>query len=477
MTNTYEPSAPLALPSAANSPTRVRFLVVGLCVCMSVLLYLDRFALSPATDAILRELALTKEQFGRTYFVFFFAYALMQVPAGWLSDNFGARGTLALYVVGWSLATVCLGFANGLVAIALVRLMLGVTQAGAYPAAASLLKRWIPATGRGRANSMVSMGGRAGGLVAFFFTPILMLLVGNWLGWQTGRWRAVFVLYGSLGFIWAAVFWWLFRDSPRQHPWCNAEEAELIDNAVGTRAPAQRVDVPSAEASIPVKPTSRGLPIADMLRSPEVWLLCTFNCAVNVGWIFLVAWLPQYLVETYGSYVTAHIGDKLVVAGIMTALTGLAGMCGGLLGGATTDRLVRKHGLRWGRRLPGMCAGCIVCCLYLLAPQLNNVWLFVGTMIAISFTIDFGLGASWASYQDIGGRHVASILGVGNMWGNLGAATFAWVIGYLAEHDRWQTVFLISAIAMAINALCWRFFDASRPIVRSNGTGVSPAPG
>jgi sugar phosphate permease len=450
MINPYAPNTAKAPRAADTPPTRVRYLVVALCVGMSILLYLTRFALSPATDAILRELELTKEQFGRTYFVFFFAYALMQVPAGWLSDNFGARGTLALYVLGWSLATVCLGFANGLVAISIARLLLGVTQAGAYPAAASLLKRWIPATGRGRANSSVSMGGRAGGLIAFFFTPILMLVVGQWLGWETGRWRLVFVFYGSLGFLWAGLFWWLFRDSPSLHPWCNAAEANLID---ASQANAKR-------------PSRLSLPVEAMLRSPEVWLLCVFNCAVNVGWIFLVSWLPQYLIETYGDYVTEHIGDKVIVAGMMTALTGLAGICGGLLGGTATDFLVHAYGLRWGRRLPAIGAGCVACCLYLLAPRLPNVWLFVGVMIAISFTIDFGLGASWASYQDIGGRNVASVLGVGNMCGNFGAATFAWLIGLLAENDRWNTVFLISGAAMLVNATCWLFFDASRPVVR-----------
>jgi sugar phosphate permease len=455
MTDPFDPAAGKPL-IRDEEPTRVRYLVVALCVGMSILLYLNRFALSPATDAILRELDLSKEEFGRTYFVFFFAYALMQVPAGWLSDNFGARTTLALYVVGWSLATLALGFAGGLVAISLARLMLGVTQAGAYPAAASLLKRWIPATSRGRANSFVAMGGRAGGLLAFFCTPILMLLVGQWLGWQTGRWRLVFMFYGSLGFVWAAAFWWLFRDSPQAHPWCNAQEADLVGQ------PA--VSGPTSSA--------RSLPIAAMLRSPEVWLLCGFNCAVNVGWIFLVSWLPQYLVETYGDYVTTNLGDKLVVAGMMTAFTGLAGICGGLLGGATTDRLVKAYGLRWGRRLPGMVAGCGVCCLYLLAPRIHDMWLFVGMMIAISFTIDFGLGASWASYQDIGGRHVASVLGVGNMWGNLGAAVFSWLIGYLAQEKQWNTVFIIAAIAMALNAMLWFFFDATRPVVREGERGA-----
>jgi ACS family glucarate transporter-like MFS transporter len=434
----------------ANStePTRVRFLVVGLCIAMSILLYLDRFALSPTTDTILRELNLTKEQLGRTFFMFFFAYALMQVPAGWLSDTLGARSTLALYVVGWSLATIGLGLVNGLFAISLVRLLLGVTQAGAYPAAASLLKRWIPLSARGRANSSVSMGGRLGGLIAFFFTPILMLQVGRLLGWETGRWRIVFVLYGSLGLIWAVIFWWLYRDSPREHPWCNAAEADLV----GTPPPA-----------VAKRPS---LPLAAILQSREVWLMCLAGFTVNIGWVFLVSWLPQYLIETYGDYVTAEIGDKQVVAGMMTAATGLAGMCGTLLGGAATDALVRGYGRKWGRRLPGMCSGTVVLGLYLLAPGLASVWLFVGAMIAISFTIDFGLGATWASYQDIGGRHVASVLGVGNMCGNLGAAVFTWLIGLLAESDRWNTVFLLSGIAMLVNACCWLMLDVTRPVVR-----------
>jgi len=430
------------------SPTRVRFLVVLLCTVMSVLLYLDRFAISPATDSVLRELNLDKEQFGRTSMAFFFAYALLQVPAGWLSDRWGARGMLALFVVGWSIATACLGLVNGLAAIVVVRLVLGATQAGAYPAAASLLKRWIPAAARGRANTIVAMGGRAGSLISFSVTPILMLWIGSTLNWETGRWRIVFVLYGLLGFFWAALFWWLYRDRPGEHPWCNASEIELIGEPP-----------PQARATRDI-----GMTIGALIRSPEVWLICGCNCAVNLGWIFLATWLPQYLVEKHGDYLTAAVGEKLVVAGIMTALTGLTGICGGLIGGATTDRLVQAYGLAWGRRLPGMCAGLVVCGLYLIASQVHNVWVFVGLMLVIGFTIELGLGASWAVYQDIAGRNVASVLGIGNMCGNLAAGVFAWLIGLLAKDGNWQTVFYISAVAMAANSLCWFFFDSSRPI-------------
>ena len=440
-----------------QSPTGVRFVIIGMCVAMSVLLYLDRFATTAATNTILGELELSKGAFGDAVGAFFFAYAFMQIPTGWLTDTLGARWMLALYVVCWSLATIGLGLAQDLVAIWWMRLILGVMQAGAYPAAAGLLKRWAPYSARGLANSSVAMGGRAGLLLSLAITVPLMLVVGKWLDRDEGNWRIVFAAYGLLGVVWAALFVWLYRDKPAEHPWVNAEEAELI--AGGTP--------PSAETR---SGTPRfDLPIVAMFLSKEVWLMCGINICVNFGWIFLATWLPQYLVETHGDYVARHIGDRNVVAGLMTACTVLAAMCGGMLGGRTTDFLVPRVGRAWGRRLPGLTAGLLVSMMYCAVPQLTNVWVFIGAMIAIAFTIDFGLGATWASYQDIGGRHVASVLGCGNMWGNLAAAYFGRQIGYLADAGKWNQVFYISACAMLLAAGLWLLFDASRPVVKSEG--------
>jgi MFS family permease len=425
---------------------------------MAMLLYLDRYALSPVTGTLLTELQITKEQFGRVISAFFFAYALGQVPAGWLSDTFGARRMLALYVAVWSLATVCLGLANGLTAIIFVRVLLGISQAGAYPTAASLIKRWFPYSSRGRASSAVSMGGRAGGLLTFAITPALMLLVGRWLGWETGRWRVVFALYGSLGLVWVVVFAWLYRDSPREHPWCNPAEVELV-------APAVRV------TGVPLR---HSLPPLAIFTSKEVLLMCVIGFCVDVGWVFLVSWLPEYLVETYGDQLkhafamVTHrpyqAGDEQVVAGLMTALTGLAGMVGTLLGGLATDRMVIRFGPIWGRRLPGVIAGVVVAGLYLFALSMTNVWLFVAAMAAISMSIDFCLGAMWATYQDIGGRHVASVLGIGNMCASFGSAGFTWLAGDLADHKHWNIVFLLAATSMILAGISWLLLDPTRSV-------------
>ncbi len=441
-------------PPAAESPSSVRYLVIILCVLMSALLYIDRFAIAPIATTIMLELDLDKERWGRAIGLFFFAYALCQVPAGWLSDTFGARWTLALYVAGWSLATVGLGLATGLATISAMRIVLGITQAGAYPAAASLLKRWIPTVNRARANTTVSMGGRAGNLLAQFLTPILAVAVASLVGWQTGSWRIVLAFYGALGLVWAAVFVWLYRDSPAAHAWCNESELKLIgDDRLPPHAPAR----PKKHLALAI------------LASPNVWLISIMGIAVNVGWVFLVTWLPVYLMARHRAELSAVVDNPEVLAGGLTALTGLGGIIGSLVGGAAADRFVAAHGLKWGRRLPGLTAGYLVLGMYLIAMQLTNVWLLVGLMFAISFTIDFGLGASWASYQDIGGRHVATVLAVGNMCGNLGAAAFGYYIGRLASADNWNAVFLIAGLSMALYATGWFFFDATRPVMRAAG--------
>jgi MFS family permease len=531
-------SEPHTAAGDVQSPTRVRLLVVGICIAMSMLLYLDRFAITPATNTILAELKLSKGEFGETVRAFFLAYALMQIPAGWLTDVLGARWMLALFVLGWSLAIAGLGLADGVSAIWGMRLILGVMQAGAYPAAAGLLKRWVPFSARGLANSVVAMGGRCGLLISMSLTVPFMLLVGRLLGWETDQWRAVFMMYGLLGIAWAAGFVWIFRDWPREHPWVNDAEVQVIEGSLGAK-PARPADdkgsngaatwccgalfvlavawvvvvgraaglcnvrfgpdlksltgseafgsaIVSAIAGLvgmcgilllvlavnrvmrrldPVAGDRLSLPLGPMLRSKEVLLMCGINFCVNIGWIFLATWLPQYLVDVHGVYVTKYLGNKDLIAGWMTAVTGIAAMCGGMLGGRATDVFVRRFGRVWGRRLPGMCAGMLVAAMYLVVPQLPGLWLFIGAMIAIAFTIDFGLGATWASYQDIGGRHVASVLGCGNMCGNLGAAFFGGLIGYLADEDRWNTVFFISAAAMLLASCGWMLFDASRPVV------------
>lgn len=156
-------------------PTRLRVLVIGLTTCVAVLLYVDRFCLGFVAPYIRESLGLSRAQVGFALDAFFFTYAFGQVPCGWLSDRFGPRLMLAIYLGVWSALTGLMGFAQGLTALVLFRLGCGLFEAGAYPASAGLIRRWIPYQNRGLASGIVSIGGRVGGAVVPVLTAYLMV--------------------------------------------------------------------------------------------------------------------------------------------------------------------------------------------------------------------------------------------------------------------------------------------------------------
>ncbi|MFP6676035.1 MAG: MFS transporter [Pirellulaceae bacterium] len=158
-----------------QNPTRIRHVVIAAAFLMSVLLYLHRFCISIAQIYIQQDLGLTNSQIGWMLSAFFWTYALGQVPAGWLTDRFGSRSMLTLYILLWSLFTGLTGAASAFVAVLLLRFGFGFAQAGAYPTAASIVSKWVPFKSRGLASGLISMGGRVGAVFAMFATGYLLV--------------------------------------------------------------------------------------------------------------------------------------------------------------------------------------------------------------------------------------------------------------------------------------------------------------
>src|SRR5262245_22463223 len=207
-------------------PTRIRYGVMALATLIAVVLYLDRYCLSTADRQIKAELDLEEYQIANVLGAFFFTYALCQIPAGYLSDRFGPRKMLTFYMLIWSAMTGCLGLARGYLDLLLLRHGCGMFEAGAYPACAGIIRRWIPYPQRGLASGIVSLGGRIGGAITPKLTAVLVVAFAGL--YPIGSWRPVMIMYGLIGFVLAAAFWWVFRDSPGQHLACNAAEAEMI---------------------------------------------------------------------------------------------------------------------------------------------------------------------------------------------------------------------------------------------------------
>ena len=136
---------------------------------LSVLInYIDRSNLSIAAPLVQEELHLSNTQLGTLLGAFFWAYALLQIPAGWLVDHFDVKWVFAGGFFLWSLATGVTGLLHGFVALVLVRVILGIGESVAYPSYSKIISRHFPETQRGRANSLISAGQASGPAVDFW---------------------------------------------------------------------------------------------------------------------------------------------------------------------------------------------------------------------------------------------------------------------------------------------------------------------
>ena len=217
-----------------------RYAIVGVTAVAALLMYIDRVCISILADPIQTDLGLSETQKADMLGAFFFTYALFQIPVGALADRFGPRIVLALCIAGWSAVTAATGLVWSFPALVGVRLLLGFTEAGAYPAAAGLVKRWARPEERGRFSSIVAAGGRFGMASAPWLTNTLGVLFvgvavyGYTVGASGVHWRAVFVLYGAVGVFVAAAFWVVVRDDP---PWKRPPNATAVDAAQFDRVP------------------------------------------------------------------------------------------------------------------------------------------------------------------------------------------------------------------------------------------------
>lgn len=421
----------------AEKPSRVRYALLGVATANAFLLYLDRICMGAVVQSVSfqQELGLDKDRVGDVLAIFFLAYALGQTPAGWMADRFGPRRMLVVYIALWSLCTAFTGFVGTLVALIAARAACGLAEAGAYPASALLVSRWFPFGQRGRANGVVAFGGRVGNSLALWLTAGAIAALGSW--------RPVLWIYGGIGLVLATATHFVFRDSPAEHPWANQTERDLIVK-----------DAPPAPARSPQSPWMA------LIRHRGLWFLNLGTIGMNIGWAFLITWLPTYLQEVRGlDRVTA---SRYVSIALAFSLGGM------LFGGWWCDWLTRRFGQTWGRRLPFLFGSAVAASAYLICPLLSSPIAVAAACGVVAFASDSIGPAVWVLAQDIGGKHVAATLAWSNMWGNFGASAVAKVIPLVigsALHFRdWREIFWLCAGGFVLLGLASMLVDSTKPL-------------
>src|SRR5215813_13938099 len=181
-----------------NRPTVARFKVLALLFVLTNITYLDRLCISAAAPAITTAFDFSPSQMGYIFSAFTLAYAVFEIPSGWLGDYFGTRKALTRIVLWWSFFTALTGAATGFVSLLVVRFLFGAGEAGAFPNIARSISRWFPSSYQGRALSVAFVGNFLGAAIS---TPLVFKLV----AWQ--GWRLPFLQFGVIGVVWVVVWY------------------------------------------------------------------------------------------------------------------------------------------------------------------------------------------------------------------------------------------------------------------------------
>jgi MFS transporter, ACS family, glucarate transporter len=414
-------------------PTRVRHVVLALTVAVYMITYMDRVVISAAVPSIQKEFGFSIVTMGWILSSFQWAYALFQIPGGWLGDRFGPRRVLAVIVTWWSLFTSATTIGWNAGSFAAIRFLFGMGEAGAFPIATRSLSRWMLPSERGFAQGVTHAGSRLGGAL----TPALVVVLIAHFGW-----RAPFVCFGAVGLIWSAVWFWYYRDTPGEHAGVNQQERDLISAATGKRS--------AVGSKVPV-------PWSSILRTPQMWVIAAmyFCYAYNVG-MYLV-WFPKYL--------NAHRGLSLERMGLYASLPLLGGTAGDLMGGWISDILVRRSGdLAKGRRAVAV-AGFVIAALAIPpACYVDSAEMSVFLSAVAMFGLELTVGCSWAVTLDIGGEFAGSVAALMNTFGNTGGAIASAATAYIVSSYGWNAAFFVVAFLSAVAAILFFGIDASKPI-------------
>jgi MFS transporter, ACS family, D-galactonate transporter len=404
-----KPVEPPTLASSAELPAQPRSSMNGVLflLSLSVLInYIDRSNLSIAAPLLQNELRISNTQLGTLLSAFFWTYALMQMPAGWLVDRFDVKWVFAAGFFLWSAATAMTGILHGFAALLAVRVVLGLGESVAFPSCSKVLGTHFQEARRGFANAIIMAGLALG--------PAIGMMVGGHAVARFG-WRPFFLVLGFAAMLWLPV--WMAAMPRRTKP-----------------------------PRFTTSPFSGLLPL---IRQRSAWGTCIGQFCVNYYLYFLVTWLPSYLVRGRHLPMTTMARD----GGLLFLMSAVAASIWGKL----SDRWTASGSSITFVRKGSMAIGCtgvgISLALTSMVPETALVWMMVptGTFLGISCC------ATWAIPQTLAGPEmVGRWTGMQNFIGNFAGAVAPALTGYLLDRTgEFYLPFFITAGVAFISALVW----------------------
>ncbi len=398
-----------AAGTARASGTRIAWVVALL--ALSVLLnYVDRGAIGVAAPLMTAELGLSATGFGIAVSAFFWVYAPLCLVVGWLCDRFCVYRLFAAGIALWALATVLMGFVQGIALLIVLRLLLGLGETIAFPGSSKIFAAEVPPERRGSANALIG--------AALAFGPAVGALAGGLILQELG-WRPIFWIFGLVTLLWLVP--WHFASAP------------LRSKSMTT-------------------PVVDPVPLGKLMRLPALWLMGAAHFMSNYGFYFLLAWLPLYLTKTLGY----SIAEMTVLTTLSFTAQGVAALAAGRL----SDRAVTR-----GRDEAALRRTTMAASQALVAVAIAGVWFAPGPWQMGVCLMLAGIGSGFISVNLFavaqmfaGPRAAGGWVGMQNALGNAAGIIGPIATGLIVDgFGSYGWAFAIAALFAGAGAVWWRW--------------------
>ena len=404
--------------------TNVRWTVVALLFFATTINYIDRQVIGLLKPYIQDDLHWTEADYGYIVTAFQVAYGIGMLVCGRMLDKLGSKLGYSVAIVIWSVGAMIHAAAKSVFGFGAARAVLGVGEAGNFPAAVKTIAEWFPKRDRAYATGIFNSGSTIGAIVA----PIIVTAITLQWGW---RWA--FIITGLLGFIWL-VFWWVLYKSPADNKRVNAAELAYIQSDEEEKE--TEVAASEAEASVSWK---------ELFRYKQTYAIVFSRFVTDWVWWFFLFWTPDYLNKVHGVDLKATVLPLIIIYAMSSI--------GGIYGGAVSSQFVKAgKSVDFARKTTILLFALLVLPLNAV-PYIHNIWIVV---------LIIGLATSthqaWASniftiVSDVYPKKViGTMTGVSSVGGAVGGALASSFVGLILEWTGSYTIIFMIASCMYLFA-------------------------
>jgi ACS family hexuronate transporter-like MFS transporter len=392
--------------------------MIALIMLGSIINYLTRSTLGVAAQTLMRDLAISTEQY--SWIVAIFQLTIMLQPlAGYVLDVMGLKIGFAIFAVAWSLISMAHGLAGSWQGFAGLRALLGLAEGSANPAGMKATAEWFPGKERGLAGGVFNIGASVGSMLA---PPLVAWAI------LTYNWRAAFVITGALGLIWVAL-WLIFYESPAKHRALSDEERHYIESGQERHLQAD----------------GRRPAIGAILRQRNFWGIALPRFLADPTWGTLTNWLPLYLMTV------RHFDLKQIAlfAWLPFLAADIGCMAGGTISLALQKRGVSLINARRGAFTIGACTMMSVA----FAGFVESPYVAIALLSVAGFAHQTLSVTVITMASDLFKRNeVATVAGMAGTFGNLGLLLFNLVIGALVTTIGYAPFFVALGVLDLVGA-------------------------